>query len=54
MTQTIVDCAIDLVTGNGSITIKTTVDGVDTYSSKEIVLNTENKDSIGLILASYI
>lgn len=54
MTQTVVDCSIDLVTGNGTMTIKTTVDGVDTYSTKDIALSTENKNSIEAILMTYV
>lgn len=54
MTQTVVFTDIDLVTGVGSITIKTTEGGVDTYSTKNISLNPADKTSITTILGTYI
>ncbi|MBK7819453.1 MAG: hypothetical protein IPJ60_19365 [Sphingobacteriaceae bacterium] len=54
MTQTVVYTDIDLETGIGSITIKTTEDGQDTYSVKNVTITGTDKDSIRTILNNYI
>jgi len=54
MTQTVVECNIDFVSGTGSITIKTSEGGVDTYSLKDITVTPGDIDSIVAILNTYI
>jgi hypothetical protein len=54
MTQTIVYSDIDLVTGVGSITIKTSDNGIDTYHTKDVNLDVSDKNSIITILKGYI
>lgn len=54
MTQTVVYSDLDLVTGIGTITIKTTENGVDTYETKGVTLSQNDADSIKSILNNYI
>lgn len=54
MTKTVVYCNIDLVTGQGTITIKISDNGIDTYETKDITVDPQDRTSITDILNGYI